>query len=89
MIVPLAPRIRIAAALRCDPSGIAIQRMRQRYRIDGAQQMQQRREIFGRPAIACSMALIARKLGNSGMRFCCCWVRSSSPCACWASRSSR
>src|SRR6185295_13724524 len=49
-IMTLAPYVGIAAALCCDPSGISIERVRQRHRVDGAQQMGEPRQKFGGPA---------------------------------------
>ena len=87
-VVALPPGVGIAAALVGDPSHIAIQGMRERDGVDDDQERRQLRQVLRGPLIAASIRCTSRLDGSSRMRFCSCWVRSSSPCSCCASRSS-
>jgi hypothetical protein len=49
-VVALPPRVGVAAALDRHPAGIAVERMRERHRVDGAQQIGKPAQVFGGPA---------------------------------------
>jgi hypothetical protein len=48
-VVSLPPRVAIAAALGRDPAAIAVERMGERDRVDGAQQIWKPAQVFGGP----------------------------------------